>query len=90
MCLKALEESQKVLTDENVYSCYPNLVCTPNGKDLVDKVKQQLIDSWRDNTVKEFRSIFEERDIENKLNELDDLIAKAQERKNNGDDPQVP
>lgn len=80
VCDKALEESQKVLTDENLLSCFPSLNSSEKGKQLLNTIRLKLTESWSENTRKEFNSIFEERDIENKLNELDDLINDANKR----------
>lgn len=90
VCSKALEESQKVLTDENLQACYPSIASTQQGRLLIQTIKQQLEESWSNNTHNEFSSIFQERQIEQKLNELDDLIALAQQRKDSGVEPQVP
>jgi kinetochore protein NNF1 len=77
VCYKALEESQKALTGDNLISCYPSLTNSDQGKQLLSTITAQLVDSWSDNTKREFDAIFKERDIETKLNELDDLIADA-------------
>jgi kinetochore protein NNF1 len=90
VCSKALEESQKVLTDENLHACYPTISSTKDGRRLIQTIKQQMIESWTANTKREFTSIFEERDIEAKLDELDELIAQAQDRMDTGTEPQLP
>lgn len=91
VCSKALTESQKVLTDDNLHACYPTLASSQDGRALIQTIKQQLTESWQANTQNEFTSIFSEREIEEKLNELDELIAIAQDRKDSeGQASQIP
>lgn len=90
VCEKALEESLKALSDENLEMCYPTLSSTKEGKHEIQTVKDQLHESWSQNARKEFDAVFKERDIEVKLNELDDLILEAQEHQKKGDRTQIP
>lgn len=87
---KALTESQKVITDENLSTCYPTIASTPTGKALLTTIKTQLIESWTQNAIREFEAIFEEREAHEKLDQLDELIAEAQEKKKNGIVDNVP
>ncbi|GME75260.1 unnamed protein product [[Candida] boidinii] len=41
----------------------------------------QIINFWKNTTAREFQQIFKEYDLENKLNQLDDLIEEAKQRK---------
>lgn len=90
VCDKALEESMKALSDENLQMCYPTLSSTKEGKHEIQTVKDQLHESWSQNARNEFDAVFKERDIEAKLNELDDLILQAQEHQKSGDRTQIP
>ncbi|CCH42268.1 Kinetochore-associated protein NNF1 [Wickerhamomyces ciferrii] len=87
---KALEESMKTISDENLQSCYPLLSSTKQGKETISVVKEQLKESWFQNSQKEFDAIYKERDIEAKLNELDDLIIEAQDLQKNSEAKQIP
>ncbi|CAM9014805.1 unnamed protein product [Wickerhamomyces anomalus] len=89
VCKRALEESMKALSDDNLKMCYPILAGSKEGKDTISAVKDQLKESWSQNSQKEFDAIFKERDIEEKLNQLDDLIIQAQERQKSGDKKQL-
>ncbi len=89
VCKRALEESMKALSDDNLKMCYPILADSKEGKDTISAVKDQLKESWSQNSQKEFDAIFKERDIEEKLNQLDDLIIQAQERQKSGDNKQL-
>lgn len=90
VCNKALAESIKVLSDDNLKMCYPILSSTNEGKDTMTAVKGQLKQSWTENAQKEFEAIFKEREIENKLDELDDLIHQAQELQKSEKGKQIP
>ncbi|KAH3667013.1 hypothetical protein WICMUC_005360 [Wickerhamomyces mucosus] len=79
VCFKALEESQKVITDESLKQCYPSLITGEESSRLLETIKINLYNSWKLGTEKEFESIFEERDIKSKLDELDKLIFEARQ-----------
>lgn len=78
---KALDESIKTLGFEKLRQCYPELSKYKSGKQAIDIARAQIINFWKNTTVREFQQIFKEYDLENKLNQLDDLIEEAKQRK---------
>lgn len=85
VCKKALEQSiKKSLSIDQIKSCYPTIASTEDGQKSLEIARSQIIKFWHNNSTKEFDLIFKERNIETKLNELDEIIQKAQERKLEG------
>lgn len=70
--------------------CYPSLSNSKQGEESISKVKKTLTEKWPQNASVEFDAIFEEREIESKLDELDDLIIQAQQRQKNGENHELP
>lgn len=82
VCRKALEQViKKSLSLELLKSCYPNLALTLTGMKSLQTARQQIIKFWHTNSLNEFDLIFAERNVEEKLNELDEIIQLAQYRK---------
>ena len=83
VCRKALEQvMKKALSLEQIKSCYPTIARTPEGLGSLEAARDQVINFWLTNSTKEFALLFSERELETKLNELDDIILLAQRRKN--------
>lgn len=90
VCKKALEQSiKKSLAIEQIKTCYPNIASTEEGQKSLEIARSQIIKFWHNNSTKEFDLIFEERNIETKLNELDEIIQKAERRKLEGSEPPI-
>lgn len=88
VCTRALQESiKKSLDIEKIKKCYPTLASSEEGVKALEIARSQIIEFWLNNSLKEFELIFKERDIENKLNSLDDLIQLAKERSLSGSKP---
>ncbi|KAK6463130.1 Nnf1-domain-containing protein [Scheffersomyces coipomensis] len=82
---KALEHSiKKSLSLDQIKTCYPTIASTDEGVKALEIARSQMINFWRTSSLKEFDLIFKEKDIENKLNELDEIISIAQQRKRDG------
>ncbi|CAG99295.1 MIND complex subunit NNF1 [Kluyveromyces lactis] len=78
VCNKALEESiRKLQSWEKIHECFPNYGQTREGIENLTVCQQQVIKLWSNLSRVEFDAIFHERSIEEKLNQLDDLINKA-------------
>ena len=87
VCRKALEQSiKKSLSLDQIKSCYPEISLTTEGTKALDTARSQIVQFWFDNSLREFELIFSERDIEAKLDELDELILQAEERRELGED----
>lgn len=81
VCRKALELSiKKSLSLDQIKTCYPSIAASEDGLRSLEIARLQIVDFWFENSLKEFKLIFDERGIEAKLNELDDLIVEAQQR----------
>lgn len=90
VCQKALEQSiKKSLSMEQIKKCYPTISLSKEGERSLEIARSQIVKFWHTNSMKEFDLIFKERDIENKLNELDEIVQKAQERKTKGDEAPI-
>ncbi|GBC05070.1 hypothetical protein RclHR1_06000004 [Rhizophagus clarus] len=78
MLENCLGETLNNFSYEKVAQCYPTL-----AKEQPERLKQalsQVKDFLKTNTEEEFEAILEQRNILEKLNELDDIIAKAKKR----------
>lgn len=81
VCRKALEQLiKKSLSPEQFKLCFPTIAGTDEGIRSLDLARSQMIGFWHENTLKEFDLIFQERNIDTKLNELDEIIQTAQRR----------
>lgn len=90
VCQKALEQSiKKSLSMEQIRKCYPTISLSREGERSLEIARSQIVKFWHNNSMKEFDLIFKERDIETKLNELDEIVQKAQERKAKGDEAPI-
>mmetsp|Transcript_469 Transcript_469/g.447 ORF Transcript_469/g.447 Transcript_469/m.447 type:complete len:196 (-) Transcript_469:1302-1889(-) len=90
VCKKALEQSiKKSLSMDQIRTCYPTIASTDDGQKSLEIARSQIIKFWHNNSTKEFDLIFKERNIETKLNELDEIIQKAEERKLQGKEAPV-
>lgn len=90
VCKKALEQSiKKSLSIDQIKTCYPTIASTEEGQKSLEIARSQIIKFWHNNSTKEFDLIFKERNIETKLNELDEIIQRAQERKLEGNEAPV-
>lgn len=78
---RSLQESIKVLTLDQLISCYPTMATLPKGKEVMEQALKQIAEFWKVTALKEFDTIYEERDIKAKFEQLDELIADAKTRK---------
>ncbi|SCU77669.1 LAME_0A01860g1_1 [Lachancea meyersii CBS 8951] len=78
VCRKALQQSvTKIQNWEKLASCFPTYTATDAGTRNLNTCQKQVVEFWMELSKREFDEIFRERDIERKLNELDDLISRA-------------
>lgn len=85
---KALEQLiKKSLTMEQVKTCFPTLVTSQDGVRSLELALSQMSGFWHANSLDEFDLIYKEKDIESKLDELDDIIQNAQRAKDSGKEP---
>lgn len=84
---RSLQESVKALTFERLASCYANIASKDRGRADLQKALAQTTEFWRTTALREFRAVFEERDIKRKLAELDEIVADARIRKQQWQSP---
>lgn len=80
---RSLNESVKFLTLQRMESCYPGIANAPKGKQALQKAMDQISGYWTTAATKEFEAVFEERDVKNKMKQLDDLVNEAEKRREN-------
>lgn len=72
----ALQKTLSKLSLKVLISCYPEI-----DKTSLEYVRKQIIKSWKTKAESEFQKIFNEKDLENKLNLLDEVIKNAETSK---------
>lgn len=72
----ALQRTLSKLTLKTFISCYPGI-----DQSSLEYVRKQIIKSWQTRAEIEFQKIFAERDLQSKLDQLDDIIQTAEELK---------
>jgi kinetochore protein NNF1 len=78
---RSLQESIKALTLERLVECYAHIASRDKGRADLQKALLQTAEFWKTTALKEFKAVFEERDIKRKLGELDELVNEARQRK---------
>jgi kinetochore protein NNF1 len=72
----ALQKTLSKITLKTFVSCYPQI-----DRLSLEYVRKQIIKLWQNRAELEFQKIFVERALKEKLNDLDIVIQKAEERK---------
>lgn len=80
---RSLKESTRNLTLAQLQECYPSIAATAKGQQTLEKALAQFGEVWHRTAAREFKAIFEERDIEQKLIGLEGIIEKSNKRKEN-------
>ncbi|CAI4044004.1 MIND complex subunit NNF1 SKDI_10G3120 [Saccharomyces kudriavzevii IFO 1802] len=84
---RALDQSiSKLQSWDKVSSCFPQYVNSKQGAINVANCQRQLTEFWTELCQREFKEIMEERSVEQRLNDLDELISEAKERYTDRDD----
>lgn len=82
---RAVEQVLKTsFSEEQVKQCYPTIMESEAGAAKLETGITCLQEYLHDSTVTEFNHIYEENSLSQKLDELDELIHLAQERKRRG------
>ncbi|TID29847.1 hypothetical protein CANINC_001596 [Pichia inconspicua] len=76
----ALQKTLSKLTLKLFVSCFP----TTDHASL-DYVRKEIIKLWQSKAESEFQKIFKERNLKQKLDELDSIVNKAEQRKRDPD-----
>ncbi|QLL31505.1 hypothetical protein HG536_0B03680 [Torulaspora globosa] len=78
---KALGQSiSKLESWEKVSSCFPKYASTREGASNLVNCQRQVKEFWMELCKREFEEILSERNVKQKLDELDDLISEAKQR----------
>lgn len=83
---RSLEESVKHLTTDRLESCYPTIAASAKGHEALRQARSQIANYWLTTAEKEFEAVFEERDIHQKMIELDELLYAAKARMEKGEE----
>lgn len=79
---KAVEQTiKKLLMPEQLEKCFPSIAEMEGGPEALEMARKQIQKYFHNTCFKQFEHIFENRDIRNKLDELDEIIARAQHAK---------
>lgn len=82
VCNKALEQSiSKLQSWEKLVSCYPTYATTEDGATNLANCQKQVCEFWLELCRREFDEIFGERNVKEKLDELDDLVFQAKQNR---------
>lgn len=72
---------KRVLTSEHFSQCFPRIASMEVGEATIDFARKQVAQYFTSTSMEQFEHIFHERNIENRLNELDEIIHSSQQRK---------
>ncbi|PSK35742.1 hypothetical protein C7M61_004223 [Candidozyma pseudohaemuli] len=82
---KAVEQTvKKLLQQEQIEKCFPTISEMKGGKSALETARKQILQYFQLTLEKQFQYIFEQNDIERKLDELDEIIQAAQARRDLG------
>lgn len=82
---KAVEQTiKKLLMPEQLEKCFPNISKMDGGPEALETARKQIQKYFHSTCFKQFDHIFNNRDVERKLDELDDIIQSAQHRRDLG------
>ncbi|SCU83918.1 LAMI_0C05336g1_1 [Lachancea mirantina] len=75
---RALQQSvHKIQNWDKIVSCFPAYASTEVGSSNLANCQKQAVEFWMQLCRYEFEEICRERDVETKLNDLDDLVDRA-------------
>lgn len=81
---KALNQSISSLNNwEKISACFPEYASTKETATNLRNCQSQVIEFWTEICKREFEEILKERNVKDKLDELDELISEARERLRN-------
>lgn len=75
---------KKLLQPETIEKCFPVISEMKGGKSALETARKQILQYFQLTLEKQFQYIFEQNDIERKLDELDEIIQAAQARRDLG------
>lgn len=82
---KALEQTiKKLFQPEHLERCFPKICEMKGGKAYLETARLQILEHFQRTLEKQFQYIFEHKDLERKLDELDEIVQSAQARRDLG------
>lgn len=76
---KAVEQTiKKLLTLDQIQACFPTISAMDGGPEALETARKQIQKYFHSTCFKQCEHIFAERDLEAKLNSLDDVVQAAQ------------
>ncbi|KAH8909494.1 hypothetical protein BR93DRAFT_393556 [Coniochaeta sp. PMI_546] len=78
-----LKHTLAKLSYPNIAACYPTIAA--QHPPTLRSIQSQMVSIMESRAVRHFEAILEERDVVRKLNELEDLVAQAGQRRAEGD-----
>lgn len=82
---KAVEQTiKKLLMPEQLDKCFPTISKMEGGPEALETARKQIQKYFHSTCIKQFEHIFYNRDLERKLDELDEIIQSAQHRRDLG------
>lgn len=89
---KAVEQTiKKLLMAEQLEKCFPTIAQMEGGPEALEMARKQIQKYFHSTCFKQFEHIFENRDIHSKLDQLDEIIAEAQNARDSATtEPRVP
>lgn len=82
---KAVEQTiKKLLMPEQLDKCFPTISKMEGGPEALETARKQIQKYFHSTCIKQFEHIFNNRDLERKLDELDEIIQSAQHRRDLG------
>ncbi len=80
LAYRCLQQCTKSLTYDTMVSCYPKIASHNVGKGWLNQGLEDIKKFWETSSEREFNSIWKERDIKRKLDELDGIILEGKKR----------
>lgn len=86
---RSVIETIKLLTFPKLAACYPTIAATASGQYVLQQALAQIAKFFETSALREFSTIFEERNIAELFKQLDVLVAEARERKEKHSEDEV-
>lgn len=85
---KAVEQTiKRSLMASQLEACFPTISTMPGGSEALETARKQIQKYFHSTCHKQFEHIFAERDMQTKLDDLDEVIQNAQHARDSGATP---
>ncbi|ODV92851.1 hypothetical protein CANCADRAFT_12601, partial [Tortispora caseinolytica NRRL Y-17796] len=82
--LISLDKAASSVDVEDLKKCYPSVAALEGSDSLFADILSQVTDFWRTRSLKEFDLILKEKNVTEKLNELDEIIESGKQLAESG------